>query len=249
MKKLMTWIFALALILAIPAVAEEADGIQVETLIEDGEFIIQLDVSDGDLAWLADDMAQDSSVVKLAFEDTLEDTYVVRYSPVADGEATVAIRHYVGTACDRFMAWDLLVQDGVVQEVTGGAEAMSPSDEEIDPYLVGEWLEEDTQFTQMTVEKNPERGWDLEIVSPVSHGAYIFKTSVLFDCERNCFVYDKGKFWDIDGTYEEGAELGEARDAGTTGSFTFVGDDENLILEWQDDVYPENTVLFERGAE
>ena len=250
MKKLFAILLTLALCLAGCALAEASGEIEegkFNTLIEDGEFIIQVH-SEGDLRWVADDMAQDPSVVELAFADTLEDTFVARYAPVGDGDMTVAVRHFVGAACDEVMTWDLHVENGAVTEVTGGSYTASPEDAVLDDALVGEWLEAETQFTGMTIEKNPESGWDVEIVSPVSHGAYVFKTSVLFDCELNSLVYDKGKFWDIDGNYDGSAELGEARTAGTTGSFGLVVEDDSLVLDWHDDdENPEGSIAFLRA--
>ena len=247
LKKTLAILLSALLCVAGLALAEEAETAKINTLIVDGEFVIQIDVEEGDMSWLAYDMEQDSSVVELAIADTIEDTFVARYTPVGDGDVTVGVRHYSGHACDQLMTWDLRVEDGAVKEVIGGSHTMAPADEDIDPHMIGQWLEQDTQFTTMTVEKNPERGWDLVIVSPVSHGAYVFKTSVLYDCDRDCFTYDKGKFWDIDGEYEEGVELGEARTAGTTGSFAFIGDEENPSLEWHDDdENPEGSIVFER---
>ena len=238
MKKLLATILTLTLLACgLAAFAEEAPAQVNEkfnTLIEDGEFIIQVDAGE-DLAWLADDMEQGPAVVQLACADNLEGTFVARYSPVGDGDMTVGVRHYAGIACDEVMTWDLHVENGAVQEVIGGSYAVSPADEEIDASLLGEWLEADTQATALTIEKNPERGWDIEIVSPVSHGAYVFKTSVLYDCELNALLYDKGKFWDIDGNYEEGAELGEAAMAGTTGELALLGDEQSPVLGWHDD--------------
>ena len=253
MKKLIAILATMALLLCGIAVAEEetpADvNDRINSLIEDGQFIIQVDAG-GDLAWVADDMAQDPSVVELAFTDVVEDTFVARYAPVGDGDITVGVRHYTGLVCDEMMTWDLHVENGAVQEVIGGSYAVSPADEENDPYLLGAWLEAENQFDAMTVEKNPERGWDVEIVSPVSHGAFVFKGSVLYDCERNCFAYDKGKFWDIDGEYDGSQELGEATLAGTVGAFTLVGDDQNLMLEWYDEDRPvEGTVFVPAEAE
>ena len=251
MKKLFAILLALALCLTGFAMAEEAqetENNKFNTLIEDGEFIIQVDNANGDLAWIADDMSQDDSVLELAYMDTVEGTFVARYAPVGDGDVTVGVRHYMGIACDEAMTWDVHVEGGAVTEVTDGAYTVACPEEEIDPYLVGEWLEAETQFTTLTVEKNPERGWDVVAVSPVSHGAYVFKTTVQYDCELNAFVYDKGKFWDIDGEYDENAELGEARTAGTTGSFAFTGDEENPTLEWHDDdENPEGSIAFTRG--
>ena len=252
MKKLFAILLALALCLTGFAMAEEAqetENNKFNTLIEDGEFIIQVDNANGDLAWIADDMSQDDSVLELAYMDTVEGTFVARYAPVGDGDVTVGVRHYMGIACDEAMTWDVHVEGGAVTEVTDGAYTAAIPDEEIDPTLVGEWLEAETRFTTLTVEKNPERGWDVVAVSPVSHGAYVFTASVLFDCELNSLVYNKGKFWDISGDYEEGAELGEAAMAGTIGSFAVAGDEDNLTLEWYDTDRAEEAVLFVRAEE
>ena len=252
MKKWLVLLMAEALCaVSFAAFAEEAEaGLEVNTLIEDGSFVIQID-AEGDLGWIADDMAQDDSVVKLAFEDTLEGTYVARYEPVGDGDVTVGVRHYTGIACDHVLTWDLRVADGAVQEVTGGSDTVAVDEAEQDPFLTGEWLEAQTQFTQMTVEKNPERGWDVEIAAPMTHGAYIFKTTIYYDCDLKGFVYDKGKFWEWPSTdSEEEVELGEAKLAGTTGVFTFSEDDQEVYLAWYDDHDPEaDIVVFERAAD
>ena len=251
MKKLLAILMAAALCLVGFAMAEEeAAGGKVSSEIENGEFVIRVNAGD-DLAWVADDMAQDPSVVELASADNVDGAFVARYAPVGDGDVTVGVRHYTGIACDEMMTWDLHVENGAVTEVIGGSYAAGSDDAVSDSYLLGEWLEAETQFTQMTIEKNPERGWDVEIASPMTHGAYIFKTTVQYDCELNSFVYDKGKFWDVPITdSEEEVELGEAAIAGTTGSLTFVGDDENLMLEWYDDEHPDAIIRFEKaGAE
>ena len=247
MKRLFAIMLIAALGLTGFALADEADGKRINTLIEDGNFIIQVDVSDSDLAWDAYDMAQDDSVVRLDYSDILEDTFVARYAPVGDGDVTVGVRHFTGIACDETMTWNLHVEDGAVQDVTGGSHAKALSDADYDPWLLGAWQEKDTQFARMTIEKNPTRGWDVVIVSPVSHGAYVFKTSVLYDCELDSFVYDKGKYWDIDGEYDESASLGEARTAGTLGSFAFEGDEEHPFIRWYDAERPDETLVFERA--
>lgn len=113
-------------------------------------------------------------------------------------------------------------------------------------WIVGRWTEYETQFTEMTVEKNPAAGWDVVIVSPLTHGAYIFKTTIRYDAESDRFVYDKGKYWDVPITdSDEEAELGEAKIAGTTGSFAVVPDEQMLRLTWVDDQNPDAEVIFE----
>ena len=244
MKKLIAILLAAALCLIGFAMAEEVKADEkFNTLIEDGEFIIQV-AADGDQAWVADDMSQDDTVVELAYADTLEDTFVARYTPVGDGDVTVAVRHFIGIACDEMMTWDLHVEGGAVTEVLGGSYTLRPDDETIATQVAGSWIEEETQFTRMTIEKNPESGLDVEIVSPMTHGAYIFKTGIDYDCELDAFVYDKGKFWSVPITdSDEEVELGDAAVAGTTGSFSFVDDEGELKLAWYDDSQ-ENTIIF-----
>ena len=244
MKKLIAILLAAALCLIGFAMAEEVKADEkFNTLIEDGEFIIQV-AADGDQAWVADDMSQDDTVVELAYADTLEDTFVARYTPVGDGDVTVAVRHFIGIACDEMMTWDLHVEGGAVTEVLGGSYTLRPDDETIATQVAGSWIEEETQFTRMTIEKNPESGLDVEIVSPMTHGAYLFKTGIDYDCELDAFVYDKGKFWNVPITdSDEEVELGDAAVAGTTGSFSFVDDEGELKLAWYDDSQ-ENTIIF-----
>ena len=119
---------------------------------------------------------------------------------------------------------------------------------ETDAALIGDWETED-QFSRMTIEKNPGgEDWDVEIASPLTHGAYIFKTTIRYDADRHCFTYNKGKFWDVPITdSDEAPALGEAKVAGTIGAFTFTGDPENLILTWEDDSRPGETVVFYRA--
>lgn len=111
----------------------------------------------------------------------------------------------------------------------------------------GEWVECETQFTQMTIEMNPQEGLDVEIAAPLTHGAYIFKTTVQYDENQRCFTYNKGKFWAVPITEEENPELGEAKIAGTVGTFTFTWKEDRLVLTWVDDSQPDREVRFERA--
>ncbi len=114
-----------------------------------------------------------------------------------------------------------------------------------DAALIGDWETED-QFSRMTVEKNPGgEDWDVEIASALTHGAYVFKTTIRYDDDRHCFTYNKGKFWDVPITdSDEAPALGEAKVAGTVGTFTFTGDPEDLVLTWEDDSRPGEAVVF-----
>ena len=246
-KRIAVVILFAALCLTGPAFAE-ADGPAAVCNIENGSYVIRIPDPEGDLGWLADDMAQDDFVVKLARAELVDGEFVVQYDPAGDGDVSVHVKHYTGIACDRMYGWDLRVADGAVVEATGGSYTASGDPADSDPYLVGEWMEKDTQFTQMTIAKNEGgRAWDVEIASPMTHGAYIFKTTIYYDCELHSFVYDKGKYWEVPITdSEEETELGEAKVAGTTGRFVFTGDTENLLLSWYDDQRPEEEIVFER---
>ena len=259
MNKTLAMIFAATMVLGTTVMAEETDkpaGREINCQIEDGSYVIQIPVEEGDLGWKADDMGQDDSIVVLGSEEIADGNYTVRYDAVSDGEMTVAVRHYYNAfAIDQVITWDLVVRDGAVAEVKGGSETkLDPEEDQknLDSYLSGEWTEAETQFSTMTVTGNNELGWDVEIVSPLTHGAYVFKTTVYRDCEKD-LVYDKGKYWDVpitDG--ENDAPLGEAKIAGTTGSFTFEEDENNennLKLVWYDDQRPEETIVFERTNE
>ena len=196
---------------------------------DDGEIILQIPDNGADLGWLADDATADG-IVELISAEPEDDAFVIRYAPLADGETTVAARHYTGFACDRLFTWDLVVKDGA-GEVTGGSYTEAPDQAAQDPYMSGVWMASPDLNCRMTASANEGgRGWDVEIQP--DDDAFIFKTTIYYDCDLDSFVYDKGKFWDVP---ESGVELGEARQAGTTGSFILSGEEEDLRLSWSDD--------------
>lgn len=244
MKKICVILMALAMLLSVSALAE------VQGEIVDGGYVIHVPDANGDLGWLASDMSQDDTVVRLESAGLEGDEYVARYAPTGDGDVCVGVRHFTGIACDEAFTWDLSVRDGAVVEVTGGSHTASPDPAEADPYLIGKW-ETANGMTALEIEKNPSgSAWDVEITGAQSHGGYVFKTTVYYDCELDSFVYDKGKFWQVPITDSETPpELGEANVAGTSGSFRFVGAPENLSLSWYDSESPDQTVeFFREGA-
>lgn len=240
MKKLIAMLMIAALALCGFALAEDMTG-----NIEDGCYVIRMKTDD--LGWIADEMAQDDSVVKLESAEFADGFFTVKYAPTGDGDVTVDVRHFTGIACDQMHTWDLTVKDGAVQEVIGGSYTASPDPSDFDAYLLGDWETEDG-MTLMTISKNPSgRAWDVETMCQKDEGAYDFVTTIYYDCELDSFVYDKGKFWMApDGESEE--EISEeATVAGTTGRFAFIGDDEaNLQLDWYDDQGEGETVVFNR---
>jgi len=247
MKKLFVVILAVALLLCAAALAEETKA-EVKGEIVDGSYVIRIPDENGDLGWLADDMAQDDSVVKLAKAGLEGNEFVIQYDPAGDGEMSVGARHYIGIACNEYLTWDLSVKDGKVTEVTGGSYTASPDPETFDPFLVGEYESADG-MAGMTVTKNEGgRAWDVDMSGALTHGGYVFKTTIYYDCELDRFVYDKGKTWNVEITDsgETPAELGEATVAGQTGAFYFTGNPADMILTWLRDEDSQNTLDFQR---
>ena len=228
--------------------SEAEEGLKIETRFEKDSFIIEIPVEEGDLGWAADDSQAIAPFVKLGEQGVTGDTFVARYDAVVDGMVTVAVRHYyTGFACDHALTFDLKVRDGAVQEVVGGSEAQNVPEEELDPYLSGEWREEGTQFTELSITKGQERGWDVVLVSPLTQEGLVFKTTIYQDCEKG-FVYDKGKFWDLPTDWDGTSSLGEAKTAGTTGCFALEEAEEGLRLTWEDDERSE-AMVFEKMEE
>ena len=248
MKKLFAIMLAVALALCAVAALAEETGTEIKGEIVDGSYVIRIPDENGDLGWLADDMEQDDSVVKLGKAELEGKEFVIQYDPTGDGEITVGARHYTGIACDQYHTWDLSVKDGKVVEVTGGSYTASPDPDTFDASLIGEYNSADGMAV-MTIAKN-EGGsaWDVEINGAASRNAYVFKTTVYFDCELNRFVYDKGKTWNLAiSDSDEAPELGEADAFGQSGAFVPAGAPEDMILTWLRDEDAENTLDFQRA--
>ena len=217
--------------------------------IEDGSYILRIPVQENETGeWVADDMTQDDSIVKLAYARLENGAFEVRYDPVGDGEMAVAIRHFSGIACDEAHTFELLVKDGKIQEVTGGSYTASPTDEELAAYCTGEWREQETQFTQMTIGTNDEGLLTAEIISPMTHGAYLFRMTLHYDCELNAFMYDDGALYELPITDSEEANLGEPAQQNLGGRLLLLADDnETLLLSWYNQLTPdEPEIVFFR---
>ncbi|MBR7189377.1 MAG: hypothetical protein IKD53_12630 [Clostridia bacterium] len=227
--------------------AEAPEDLEINCLIEEGSFIIQIPVAEGDEGWVADDMSQDDSVVKLYDADILEDTFVVRYDPVADGDMTVCVRHMNAIACDRALTWDLRVRDGAVQEVLGGSNAESPAESEQDPYIAGEWLVNDEIMAGMTIAKNEGLGWALEIRTTGPEGAQVLRANMAYDCELDAFVYSDGALYASEGTDSSEGEMGDALSTEVSGTLRMLDDGNGGIdLEWYNALKPDETAVFYR---
>ena len=123
--------------------------------------------------------------------------------------------------------------------------APAPGANASDPYLLGDWMTKDAQ-AEMSIARGVEEGtWAVEVIGPQTHNAYIFHATIAFDSDRSCFAYSDGEYWFVPITDGEGdVDLGAPEVSGTTGTFTFTGDPEHLILSWNDSQTPDDTLDF-----
>ena len=248
---MMKHIFAAALILSLMLTGFAlAENTEVNCLIEEGSYIIQIPVDEEDEGWEADSMAQDPSVVKLYDADIIEDTFVVRYDPVADGEVTVGVRHFTGNACDEVMTWDLKVENGAVTEATAGSHTQSPDPSEQDPYLSGEWQADDDIMASLTIDANADGGWEFQISTVGQAGStHVFKGNMYYDCELDSFVYDDCTVYEAQITVDDDTELGDTVAVDATGNFAFEPEEGDQVrLGWYNSLSTE-TIVFHRAEE
>ena len=247
MKKLIAILMVAVLSLLGFAVAETAaPETEVNCLIEEGSFIVQIPVAEGDEGWVADDMSQDDSVVKLYDADVLEDTFVARYDAVGDGDVTVCVKHMNGIACDEVLTWDLRVKDGAVQEVLGGSHAKSPDEMAQNAAIAGEWQVNDNIMAGLTLTKNEGQGWAMQIATAYP-GVYVFQADLFYDCELDEFVYENGKVYASEITNSPKIVLGDLINEEASGTLKAIeGENGEITLEWYNALSPEETAVFYR---
>ena len=254
MKKILALGLALAMLFSLNIVFAESEAgtapaSKVTGNIENGNYILTVQVDPDEKGdWTADEMAQDNSVVDLVVANYVDGAFVAQYAPTGDGEVTVHIRHYTeNRVCNEVFGFDLLVKDGAIQEVTGGSYTASPAEEEQNPYFSGEWLEKDTQFTVINVTPEISGGWNVEITSPISHGAWVIRGTAYYDCDYDAFIYTEGTKYDLP-TDDKAQETQTA--TGLWGSLKFAGTEDNLQLVWYGmEETDGQEITFERAPE
>ena len=242
---------------AAEAAGEEVEGTQEAAapitgeIEEDGSYVIRIPVEEDDLGWAADEESTDSVVVELESENIEDGNYVVRYKPVADGVGTVTLRHFGRVTCDQMHTFDLKVEDGKVTESVGGSFTASPAEEELDPYILGEWVEPEKQLDLLTITKNEEEGWNMEIVSASGPEQVVVLGTLFYDCELDEFIYPDGEFYQTTISDSEDTDLGEPMITDASGAIRFEADGEDLKLGWYSWLEEQNPepVLFERVTE
>ena len=233
----------------IPADTDPSDALTITGSIEDGSYILRFPIQENDFGeWIAEDISESGPVVKLDYSRLENGTFEARFNPAADGKAVVAVKHMNGVACDRIYTFDLLVEDGKILEVTGGSFTASPSDTELFVYFSGEWREQDTQFTVMTLSADDESVLTAEIVSPLTHGAYLFRMTLRYDCMMDAFVYNDSAAYELPITDSEEYVPGDPLLVGLEGCLMLKADEnEQVLLVWHSPVTPDEAdIVFSR---
>ena len=239
---------ALLLFSCLPAaLAENAAPGTIMGSLEEGAYVIRVPLTDETAQWQAEEAAPaEEPIVRLAWARVEGDVFEARYEPVRDGLATVTLRRYEGLPCTLVLTWDLRVENGAVVSVDGGSSMTADSDDDLDHGLTGAWLECESQFTQLEIERNPEGGWNVTLASPVSHAAYLYRAHVFMDCEKNALVYADGAVWNLPLTGDK--EPGDPAEQGLGGQLTLEAEGESLRLVWPAEASPEGReIVFERA--
>ena len=219
--------------------------------IVDGGYEVTVPVLAGDTGdWNAVISANSADRASVAWEKREKDHYSVRFTCAADGQTAVYLEYVDRGVVSELHSFDLKAEGGKVLEVTGGFYTASPDPKELEPRLLGEWHEHETQFTKMTIAKNPFSGWDVEIVSPVSHGSFVFKATMNYDCSEDRFLYSNGCFYDIPLTESGAYELTEPKLENSRGGFTIIpaNDGKSFMLKWESGVDFAPAVGFVRST-
>lgn len=247
MKKLIAMLMVAALALMGCAFAETAqDENGINALIDEGSFVVQIPVAEDDEGWVADDMAQDDTILKLYDADVIEDTFVARYDPAGDGDMGVTVRHMDGDVCDRFIYWVVTVKDGAVQSFVEEARGEAPDEQALDAVISGEWQINDNIMAGMTIARNGGKGWSMQIATAYPD-VYVFQADLFYDCELDQLVYTGGRVYQSEITNSPEIVLGEQIRDDASGSIQVVEDENGGVrLQWHNDLSPEEDALFYR---
>lgn len=250
MKKMVLLLLALFVAVCLSASAEEAQDQRASCSLEDGLLVIRIVPDEGDAGeWAVEmmDEDEDRSVV-LQSSDTADGRAVFTFAPAGDGWDDVGIMHTVDEVCDEFYHFLIEVQDGAFSEEPYMEHVMSPEEKILGPYLTGEWLEEETQFHTMEIADGDGSGWDVTIVSPVSHGAYRFTGTAYYDCVLDALVFTDGTLYDLTADGEEPGTPSREGVESCIGFDVSAEADGKLLLYWENPV-TEEEVWFVRSGE
>ena len=251
MKKWVVLMLVLFAAVCLSASAEEAQAPRADCSLEDGLLVVRIvpDAEDAGV-WEAAAMDEDADhSVVLQSSDTSEGRAVFTFAPAIDGWDDVEIVHTVNAVCDEFYHFLVEVQDGAFSDEAPYMEhVMSPDKTILIPYMAGEWREAETQFHTMEIADGEGAAWNVEIVSPVSHGAYRFTATACYDCTLDALVFTDGIMYDLPADGEEPAAPAREGLAGCLYLEVAAEADGKLLLLWKNPV-TEEEVCFARSGE
>lgn|GEM_PF-2339360 len=243
MKKAMKIILAAAAVLTLLCCAAAArETAAIRGGIEEGDYVLRIPVAPEDAAaWLADDPQGEPVTLRGIRMEGGE--LVIAYAPVNEGECTVYLRHMAEGVCDRMHGFDLTVGPDSAIEVTGGSYAAAPDPDDLDPYLPGEWLQEENQFTVMDIVRDGDC-WTVEIVSPMTQEARMLRATMRYDCDAEALVYHDGVMYDLPDTENPVA-------SDLSGRLEWLGTEEAPQLAWisWDGAGDDREIVFDRAPD
>lgn len=184
--------------------------------------------------WRTDDPAtQENNIVKLVSSGIEGDAFVARYEPVNDGTTTVNLKHYQGPACDTLYTYVLSVENGQIKVKGKPTVTQAPSENALDQFLSGDWIDGEKQFTELHIQKNSDGGWRAEAISPATHSAHVVQMTLYYDCDLQKLVYTDGAMYDLPISDSEDEELGDPVATGEEGVIEITSNDEGKVaLFW-----------------
>ncbi len=231
-KQIIALMLALLTLTAAFYACAEGAGSSIEGSIADGAYTMTFPPVIG--AWEAS--VSEEGALTIASE-TLDESghYTVTVAAaVENGAGTLTVARRVGPVRIEAHTADLTVENGAVTELTGGSHTVASPEDDLAEVLVGEWnTDPENNLLVMTIARGAEGGFDVEIVSAVSHGALLWKMTVYEDCVDDALVYVGGTLYNAPITDTETTDVGEPIREGLSGSFKLgVREDGTPFLTW-----------------
>ena len=101
----------------------------------------------------------------------------------------------------------------------------------------------------MTIAHQAEGGWDVEMVSPMTHGAFMARMRVYYDCEADALMYEDGTIWNLPITdSDQPGPLPEPALTGVSGRLAILpGENGGIELGWYSSHTPDREeIIFTR---
>lgn len=240
MKKIMLLIMAMLFAaVCLSAAAEEPQDTRLTCSMEEGVLAVRIALDANDPGtWevrMYDEDENRSLVLKSAESD--ESAALFTFAPVADGWDEVDIMHLVNSVCDECYYFTAEVEDGAIAEEPYFSHIIRPKKAYLNPYLIGQWSEAETQSETMEITDGENDSWNITINFRTDAGASRLTTTALYDCNEDALAYIDGALYNLSADGE--AETAAPAQENLTG-YVFVDvteeEDGRLLLVWKNPV-------------